>query len=109
MGDFKISLSPMDSSFKQKPHREMLEVTDTILLCNRIIPHCVNCYVALFLGIHFPDKTPMTEKNTDIIKVQFGELMNCIGIIYRNMVEELLTRAEMTQRQMNNKSSHQYV
>lgn len=46
-----------------------------------------------------PDREPMTDHSSDATKVQLGESMSFIGVTYRN-VDELLTVAEMAQRQL---------
>lgn len=40
----------------------------------------------------------MTVQNTDTTKVQFVDPVSFSGVTYRNLGEELLTGAEMTQR-----------
>lgn len=40
----------------------------------------------------------------DTTKVQLGKLMSFVGVIYRNIGEELLVRADMNQRQMHYQS-----
>lgn len=40
----------------------------------------------------------MTDQSTDIAKVELGEPMGFTGVSSKNMGEELLTKAEMTQR-----------
>ena len=46
------------------------------------------------------DRNPTTDQSTDTTKVQLGKPMSFIGVTYRTMGEGLLTRAEMTQRQV---------
>lgn len=41
-------------------------------------------------------------------KVQLGKLMSFIGVIYRNIGEELLVRADINQRQMHYQSPPLY-
>ena len=41
------------------------------------------------------------SKCTDTTKVQFGELMNVIGVTYSSIGERLLTGTEVTQRQLH--------
>lgn len=41
-------------------------------------------------------------------KVHLGKLMSSVGVIYRNIAEELLVRADMNQRQMHYQSPPLY-
>lgn len=41
----------------------------------------------------------MTDQSKDTTKIQLGESVNFIEVIYRNMSQGLLTVAEITQRQ----------
>lgn len=50
----------------------------------------------------------MTDQSTDTSKAQLGKPMSFIDIIYRSMGEGLLTRREMTQRQLHHKSPPQH-
>ena len=43
----------------------------------------------------------MIEQSTDTTKLQLSEPISFIGVTYRNMGVELLTRREMTQRQLH--------
>lgn len=45
-----------------------------------------------------PDGEPTTDQSEDVTKVQIGESLNFIRVTYRDMGDELLTRAEMTQK-----------
>lgn len=67
-----------------------------------------------FLGeqhIHLltPDMEPTIDQTTDATKVQFGEPMSFIRVTYKNMVEMLRIRGEMTQRQLHHQSPPQHV
>ena len=45
----------------------------------------------------------------DTVKVQLAEPVSFIGITYRSMGEGLLTRAEMTQRQLHHQGPSSWV
>lgn len=47
-----------------------------------------------------PDKEPMAVRGANITQVQFLKSMNFIWIMYRYMVEGLLTGAETDERQL---------
>lgn len=42
----------------------------------------------------------MIDPSTDMTKVQFGEPISFIGVVYMSKSEGLLTRVERTQRQV---------
>ena len=42
----------------------------------------------------------MIDPSTDMTKVQFGEPISFIGVVYMSKSEGLLTRVERTQRQL---------
>lgn len=48
----------------------------------------------------------MTDQSPDTTKIQFDESLSFIGVIYRSMDEELLTRAEMAQKQLHHPPCH---
>lgn len=63
-----------------------------------------------FMGKHntrllTPDWEPTTEQSMDITKVQLDEPVSFIGVAYRNMNEELLSGAEITQTQLHHHQS----
>lgn len=65
------------------------------LLCDKIFPREIQ-----HTNLLIPARETTTNQRTDTIKVQQGEPRTFIGAIYRNLGEQLLTGAEMVQRQM---------
>ena len=55
-----------------------------------------------------PDRESITNKSMDVIKVQFGKPMGFIGVTSKNMGNGLLPDAEMTQKQLYQKSLVQH-
>jgi hypothetical protein len=49
------------------------------------------------------DIDPTTEYSIDTVKIQLGEPMSFIGVIYRNMGEEIYTGTHMILRQLHHK------
>lgn len=54
------------------------------------------------------DKEPMKDQSMDATNVQLNGPMSFIGATYRNMGEELVTKAEMSQRQLFHQSLSQH-
>ena len=50
------------------------------------------------------DRELKIHHSKDTTKDQLGEPMSFIGITYRNIIEGLLTGAEMTQRQLHHQN-----
>lgn len=48
-----------------------------------------------------PDWDSTTDQSTDTTEVRFGKPMNFIVVTYRNMDEQLLSGAKVTQRELN--------
>ena len=48
-----------------------------------------------------PDREPMIDQSENTTTAELGEPVSFIGVTYRNMGKELLTGAEMTQRQLH--------
>lgn len=51
-----------------------------------------------------PHREPITDQNTDTIKIQIGEPMSLLQVTYRNVSDGLCTGTEITQRQLHHKS-----
>ena len=54
----------------------------------------------------YPGQGPRTDQSAHPTNVLLGEPISCIGVLYGNMGEGLLTGAEMTQRQRHPRSPH---
>lgn len=50
-----------------------------------------------------------TEQSMETTEVQLGEPMSVTGVTYRNMGEELLTEAEMINRQLHHQGPHKHM
>lgn len=50
-----------------------------------------------------------TEQSMETTEVQLGEPVSFTGVTYRNMGEELLTEAEMTNRQLHHQGPHKHM
>lgn len=55
-----------------------------------------------------PNMNPMTNQRKGTTKVQFDKPMSCTGIVYKNMDVRLLTRSEITQRQLHDQCLPQH-
>lgn len=60
------------------------------------------------LGLLIPVKEPRTDQSAHTTEVLVGEPISFIGVIYRNMGEELLRGAEMCERQLHHQSPPQH-
>lgn len=68
-------------------------------VCDKTFPEVVQ-HASLLI----PGRELMTDQSTDILQIQFSELMN----FYKNMGEGLLTGAEMSQRELHHQSPFQH-
>ena len=55
------------------------------------------------------DRDPTTDQSIQTTKIKLGKPMNFIGIVYRNMSEELLTRIEIIQTTASAKPTPVYM
>lgn len=70
------------------------------MVCDNILGVVVNkCLLT-------PYREPATEQSMETTEVQFDEVMSLTVATYKDMDEELLTRADMTQKQLHHKSQY---